>query len=90
MGNTLTKELTPSMLPDGMCRAIAEEIGADNLLRLSTLIGGTTFYLPSKEKILRPLRDIKIREEFNGHNSVELSLKYNVSQRWIQQIVKPK
>nr|DAZ33160.1 MAG TPA: Mor transcription activator family [Caudoviricetes sp.] len=82
-----TSELTPSMLPDGLCREIAEQIGTDNLLKLSMLIGGSTFYLPRKERLLRPLRDIKIREEYNGYNTAELSRKYDVSQRWVQQII---
>ena len=82
-----TSELTPSMLTDGLLRSIAEEIGTDNLLKLSLLIGGTTFYMPRKEKILRPLRDLKIREEYNGYNTADLARKYDVSQRWVQQIV---
>lgn len=82
-----TSELTPSMLTDGLLRSIAEEIGTDNLLKLSLLVGGTTFYMPRREKILRPLRDLKIREEYNGYNAADLSRKYGVSQRWVQQIV---
>lgn len=87
MQGTWTEELTPSMLPDGLCREIAEEIGTDNLLKLASLVGGSTFYLPQKEKILRPLRDQKIREEFNGYNTADLARKYEVSQRWVQQII---
>jgi len=87
MNVTWTNELTPSMLPDGLCRAIAEEIGADNLLKLSDMIGGSNFYLPKKERILRPIRDKRIREEYTGYNSAELSRKYNISQRWVQEIV---
>lgn len=90
MSETSKSKLTISMLPDGLCREIAEEIGADNLLKLSTMMGGMTFYMPRKESVLRTLRDIKIREEYNnGNNSVELSRKYNVSERWIRQIVNP-
>ena len=87
MKETWTNELAPSMMPDGMCRTIAEEIGTENLLKLSDLVGGITFYLPRKETILRPLRDIKIREEFNGYNLNDLSRKYNISQRWVQIIL---
>ena len=82
-----TNELTPSMLPDGVCRAIAEEIGADNLLKLSILIGGSTFYLPKKEAILRPLRDLKVCEEYNGYNTVELSKKYDITEGRVRQII---
>ena len=82
-----TSELTPSMLTDGLLRSIAEEIGVDNLLKLSLLVGGTTFYMPKKERILRPLRDQKIREEYNGYNTADLARKYDVSQRWVEQII---
>lgn len=58
------------MLPDGICKRIAEEIGADNLLKLAVLVGGSTFYMPQAESILRPLRDQKIKEAHNGYNMI--------------------
>lgn len=79
-------ELTPSMPPEGLCREIAEEIGMDNLLKLAALVGGSTLYLPQRNRILRPLRDRKIREEYNGYNAVALARKYDVTQRWVRQI----
>ncbi len=85
-----TKELTSSMLPDGICKKIAEEIGADNLLKLAVLVGGSTFYIPQAESILRPLRNQKIKEEYNGYNSAELAGRYGITQRQVQQIVQQK
>lgn len=85
-----TKELTSSMLPDGVCKSIAEEIGTDNLLKLAVLVGGSTFYMPQAESILRPLRNQKIKEEYNGYNSVELARKYGVTPRQVKQIVQQK
>lgn len=85
-----TRELTSSMLPDGICKIIAEEIGADNLLKLAVLVGGSTFYMPQAESILRPLRNQKIKEEYNGYNSAELAGRYGVTPRQIQQIVQQK
>ena len=85
-----TKELTSYMLPDGICKKIAEEIGADNLLKLAVLVGGSTFYIPQAESILRPLRNQKIKEEYNGYNSAELAGRYGITQRQVQQIVKQK
>ena len=81
-----TDELTVSMIPEGMLQDIAKTIGVDNLLKLSALLGGTTFYLAQKNKILRPLRDHKILEEYNGYNTMELSKKYNVTPRWVKQL----
>lgn len=85
-----TKELTSSMLPDGICKKIAEEIGADNFLKLAVLVGGSTFYIPQAESILRPLRNQKIKEEYNGYNSAELAGRYGITQRQVQQIVQQK
>ena len=73
-----TNELTSSMLPDGICKRIAEEIGADNLLKLAVLVGGSTFYMPQAESILRPLRNQKIKEAYNGYNIPELAERYGV------------
>ena len=81
-------ELVPAMLSDEMHREIATEIGMSNFLKLSQLVGGGDFYVPRQESILRPLRNQKIQEEFNGCNTKELARKYGVSQRWVYQIVK--
>ncbi|WP_270815185.1 Mor transcription activator family protein [Hungatella effluvii] len=80
----LTKELTLDMIPDGLYREIAETIGIENLIRLSKLIGGTTFYLPKEETFLKPARNAKIIEEFNGYNHQELAGKYGVTGRWVR------
>ncbi|MCI8914409.1 MAG: hypothetical protein HFF38_09850 [Lawsonibacter sp.] len=85
-----TNELTSSILPDGICKRIAEEIGADNLLKLAILVGGSTFYMPQAESILRPLKYRKIKEEYNNYNAPELAKKYGVTQRFVQQIVRQK
>lgn len=85
-----TNELTSFMLPDGICKRIAEEIGADNLLKLAVLVGGSTFYMPQAESILRPLRNQKIKEAYNGYNIPELAERYGVTQRLVQEIVRQK
>lgn len=82
----LSKDLTVEMLPEGLYRQIAEEIGVENLIKLSELIGGSTFYLPKPESIVRPARDVRIREEFNGYNHVELARKYDVTERWVRKL----
>ena len=81
-------ELVPAMLSDEMHREIATEIGMSNFLKLSQLVGGGDFYVPRQESILRPLRNQKIQEEFNGYNTKELARKYGVSKRWLYKIVK--
>ena len=74
------------MVPDGIYHHIAEQIGVDNLIKLAEIVGGTTFYMPKAESLLRPVRDAAIKEEFNGYNHTELALKYNVTERWIRHL----
>lgn len=82
-----TKELTPSMMPNEMCMVIATEIGVENFLKLSQLVGGDSVYIPQQETILRQLRDQKIQEEYDGCNVQQLSQKYGISRRWVYQII---
>ena len=82
----LSKELTIEMLSEGLYRDIAEAIGADNFYRLSEVVGGATIYIPKSESIVRPVRDARIKTEFNGYNHLELAQRYSVSVRWVQQL----
>lgn len=84
--NEFINELTPDMIPEGIMREIAEKIGIENFIKLAELIGGTTFYLPKADAILRPIRDQKIKQDFNGYNHIDLAKKYNLSERWIRNI----
>lgn len=84
--DTLEKELTLEMITGEMYRAIAEEIGVESFLKLAKLVGGTTFYIPKAESLLRPVRDLHIKQEFNGCNYQELAIRYDVTERWVRQI----
>lgn len=86
MDEQLKSKLTIEMLPEGVYREIAEEIGVDNLLRLTQMFGGSTCYFPKTESILKPVRDEAIRQEFNGYNHMELAAKYGVTPRWVRSI----
>jgi len=79
-------ELTPDMIPDGIYKDIAETIGVANFIKLAELIGGATIYIPKTDSFLRPVRDLRIKKEFNGYNHTELAKKYNLSERWIREI----
>ena len=79
-------ELTLDMMPDGMYREIAEEIGVLNFLKIARLVGGTTFYIPKAESLMRPVRDMHIKRDFNGYNHKDLASKYDVTERWVRQI----
>lgn len=82
----LSKELTAEMLPDNLWRQIAEAIGVEALYKLAQEVGGATIYVPKPESLVRPVRDAKIKEEFNGYNHLALAKKYDVTERWVRQI----
>jgi Mor family transcriptional regulator len=81
----MVKDLTIDMIPEAY-RPIAEKIGIENLAKLAELVGGTTFYMPKLESFVRPVRDERIKAEFNGYNHAELAHKYDVTERWVRQI----
>lgn len=80
------EELTPDMLGDNLYCTVAKAIGVENLLRLAKIIGGSNFYMPIEKGLLRPLRNKKIAEEYNGYNKKELAKKYGVTPRMVQNI----
>lgn len=84
--DTLVQELTFEDLPMGTYRAIADSIGLDAFCKLADLVGGSTIYIPKLDSLVRPVRDVHIREEFNGYNHAELAQKYGVTVRWIREL----
>lgn len=80
----LSKELTVEMFEDGLWREIAKAIGAENVYKLAKVTGGVTVYIPRAESVVRPIRDARIKAEFNGFNHIELAEKYNVTERWVR------
>ncbi len=64
----LSKELTIEMLPSTLYKEIAEAIGVENFVKLADVVGGSTVYIPKPESVTRPVRDARIKEEFNGYN----------------------
>lgn len=82
----LAKDLTLEMLPEGICKEIAQVIGPENLYKLLKVVRGDTIYLPKPESIIRPVRDAHIKSEFNGYNYSELAKKYDVTARWVKHL----
>ena len=82
----LLKDLTLEMIPEGLYKQIAEEIGISNFYKLAEVVGGATVYIPKPESILRPARDARIKGEFNGYNHPQLAKKYGVTERWVRQL----
>ena len=82
----LVKDLTLDMLPEGIYKDIADAIGIENFYALTKVVGGATIYLPKPESVTRPVRDTRIREEFNGYNHPDLAKKYQVTERWLRKL----
>ena len=85
----LSKELTVEMLPDNQWKQVAEEIGIENFCKMLKIVGGATLYIPQLDNILRPVRDARIKAEFNGWNYLELARKYSITARLVRSICGP-
>ncbi len=79
-------DITIDDLPDE-CRQVADIIGLQALLDLSARLGGERVYIPLPDRLATAARNRKIRSEFNGQNYRALALKYNLTVRWIREIV---
>ena len=66
----------------------AKQIGVEIAQRIAHNWGGEVIYIPRNLVLLLNERDMKIFNEFNGHNHRALARKYNVSMQWIYAIVK--
>lgn len=85
----MIRELKPEMYKEELWRRIAETIGPENFYKLAKVTGGETVYLPKPEAVLRPVRDRRIKAEFNGYNHGELARKYGVTDRWVRALCGP-
>lgn len=68
---------------------LAQAIGLEGFKGLVRTYGGTSkLYIPKADMVVLPLRDTLIRREYDGSNIYELAVKWNLSDRYIQEIVK--
>lgn len=82
----LVNELTLDDL-EGEQRALAECLGLEAYRRLLLMYAGSTFTVRMPDKVTIPLRNKRIRSEFNGYNWGELARKYNLHEKTIRNIV---
>ena len=89
------KKITQKLLPY-ICiedipedyRALAKDIGIDNLLKVACSLGGCTLYIPKEEYFTKNIRDNIIKREFDGYNYKALATKYGLSETWVRKILK--
>lgn len=85
--NALLKNMDVSDIPETY-QPVVSLIGLENFLKMCQYAMGTEVYFPMQESVLRNARNRLIIQEFNGHNLVELSRKYNLTAKQISNIVK--
>ena len=66
---------------------IIDEIGFDNVEKISRIAGGTALYIPTIDRLNMSSRNQKIRSEFNGYNLKQLARKYRLTSVRITQII---
>lgn len=87
---SLTEQLVSELTLDdleGEQRALAECLGLEAYKRLLLMYAGSTFTVRMPDKVTIPLRNKRIRSEFNGYNWGELARKYNLHEKTIRNIV---
>lgn len=82
----IAQELTVDMIPNGIWKTVAQEIGPINLIRMLSIINGDDIYIPKPDRFLVPARDKIIRKEFNGYNHEELARKYDLTTAYIRRL----
>ncbi|MEG0020543.1 MAG: Mor transcription activator family protein [Oscillospiraceae bacterium] len=86
--DSLLRNITLNDLSDEL-KELAETIGIESFYKLIEVYGGTgRLYIPKSETIVIPLRDSLIRREFDGSNYYALAEKWNLTDRYIREIVK--
>lgn len=75
---------------DGNDLNLAEVIGIDAFRRIVKTYGGATVYIPKADGLILPLRNDLIIREYDGTNIFELSRKWGLTERRIQDIVREK
>ena len=66
---------------------LAEKFGINVALEMAKLFSGERVYFLKYEAVERPLRNKKIKSEFNGYNFKALARKYNMTEPGIRHIV---
>ena len=72
-------------IPDSI-KDVVEVIGIDAFKDLVKLAGGSNLYIPNESNLVKPIRNRKIKEEFNG-NYRDISIKYGISEVQARNIV---
>ena len=77
--------LTENDVPDS-AKDVVEVIGIDAFKGLVKLAGGSNLYIPNENNLIKPIRNRRIREEFNGSYK-DISRKFGISEVQARNII---
>ena len=77
--------LTENDVPHSV-RDVVDVIGIDAFKELVKLAGGSNLYIPNESNLVKPIRNRKIREEFNGSYR-DICVKYGISEVQARNII---
>jgi Mor family transcriptional regulator len=66
---------------------ILEAIGAESMIKLVRVYGGTALYIPTIKSLCKESIYRKIVKEYNGYNIKELAKKYDVSMSTVYNVL---
>ncbi|GHV17392.1 hypothetical protein FACS189425_03550 [Clostridia bacterium] len=72
----------------GVGLELAEIIGLEAVKKLVLAIGGTNVQIPTKSILCKKKRNRYILKDFNGYNTAHLALKWDLTERRIQEIIR--
>ena len=81
--------LTIDKIPE-QYRELADELGMENLIKLSRLIGGCNVYIPREDRLARLERDSMIKRDSKQYTCKQLAVKYSLSESRIRAIIAKK
>ena len=85
------EDLQPYVLPSDIpetYQPIVSMIGVDALIKLCQYSMGNEIYFPMAETILRKTRNRMMIQEYTGYNIKDLSKKYGLTIKQVQNIIK--
>ena len=77
--------LTENDVPHSV-KDVVEVIGIDAFKGLVKLAGGSNLYIPNESNLIKPIRNRRIREEFNGSYR-DISRKFGISEVQARNII---
>ncbi|MFV0497471.1 MAG: Mor transcription activator family protein [Candidatus Fimivivens sp.] len=79
-------KLKVEQLPQNQ-RELAELLGMRVYVELTRRFGGETIYIQKYSELLKTPRNVEIKQKFDGYNFVELAKEYDLSERYIRELV---